>query len=164
MGVGYDGRTVRAGDARTVDCHGGGASLAQVHRICAACGKDSPLEAQYCPHCGQDSYAGLPMRQGSSLPMVVTKAAWPVLATAGTLAARVIWKLLRERILSAANITVRTEPAAPVVRVDDQPIAQPIAQSQRSRRALRIRTTWAVGDANGIQRQGYTDQTIEFDD
>lgn len=135
--------------------------MAQVHRICAACGKDSPLEAQYCPHCGHDSYAGVPMKQSSNLPMVVTRAALPVLATAGTLAARLLWKLVRDRILPSATLTVRTEPPAPLALREEQPLAPP---SQRSRRSIRIRTSWAVGDANGVQRQGYTDQTIEFDD
>lgn len=101
------------------------------------------------------------MKQSSNLPMVVTRAALPVLATAGTLAARLLWKLVRDRILPSATLTVRTEPPAPLALREEQPLAPP---SQRSRRSIRIRTSWAVGDANGVQRQGYTDQTIEFDD
>ena len=132
--------------------------MAQVHRICASCGRDVPLEAQYCPHCGNDSRTGLPMRQASNLPMVVTKAALPVLATAGTLAARLVWRLLRARLQQTTSLALRRQPEAPLAPDEEKPI------TARTKRTLRIRTTWAVGDAQGLQRQGYTDQTIEFDD
>jgi hypothetical protein len=29
---------------------------------------------------------------------------------------------------------------------------------------IRIRSSWAVGDANGVWRKGTSDQTIEIDD
>lgn len=134
--------------------------MADVYRICTACGKSTPIEAQYCPHCGYDTQAGLPSRQSSNLPMVVGKAAVPMLVTAGTLAARVVWRLLRERLLSTPAPSLKTEtPRQPLVPLQPQPPAAP-----RPRRSIRIRSTWAIGDANGIWRQGYTDQQIDFDD
>lgn len=133
--------------------------MADVHRICAACGKNMPIEAQHCPHCGYDSGAGLPVRQSGALPMVVGKAAVPMLVTAGTLAARVLWKILRDRMLGSASAALKAD--APRQQIQPQPPQPPAA---RPRRSVRIRTTWAVGDANGILRQGYTDHQIDFDD
>jgi hypothetical protein len=133
--------------------------MADVYRICAACGKNTPMEAQHCPHCGYDTRAGLPTRQPSALPMVVGKAAVPMLVTAGTLAARVLWKLVRDRMLSSARATLQVE--SPRREIQPQPPQPPAHQGRRS---VRIRSTWAVGDANGVWRQGYTEHQIDFDD
>ncbi len=136
--------------------------MAEVFRICAACGQNTPLEAQFCPHCGHDTQAGLPMRQSSALPVVVGKAALPMLVTAGTVAARLLWKLLRSRALPqvAATLQTRTtqQPLAP------QPPQPPQEAAPRTRRSVHIRSTWAVGDANGNWRKGYTEHQIDFED
>ena len=34
----------------------------------------------------------------------------------------------------------------------------------KAKRTIHIRSTWAVGDANGIRQQGSSDHTIEFED
>jgi hypothetical protein len=36
--------------------------------------------------------------------------------------------------------------------------------SPRTRRSIRIRSTWAVGDARGVWRQGATEHIIEIDE
>ncbi len=135
--------------------------MSTVHRICAACGKDVPLQAQHCPHCGHDTQAGLPVKTNSGLPMVVGKAAVPMLVTAGTLIARMVWKLVRERSLPAATAALKVQPAPapqPLTRGEPQPIVA------RARRSIHIRSTWAVGDANGIWRQGMTEHQIDFEE
>lgn len=134
--------------------------MASIHRICPSCGKDTPLDARHCPHCGHDTLSGLPAHRESALPAVVGKAALPLVATAGTLVVRMIWRLVRERLTALANApaaspALRTQPPAPL---EKQPPAV------RRGRSIRIRTSWAVGDAGGIRRQGYTDQQIDFDD
>jgi hypothetical protein len=139
--------------------------MANVHRICAACGKDTPLEARHCPHCGHDTVSGLPMKSESQLPAVMGKAALPVLATAGTLVARMMWRLVRDRLLAAAA-TPASPPARQPTRANvpmERP-AQSVQPAPRRTRSIRIRTQWAVGDANGMYKQGYTDQQIDFDD
>jgi len=115
------------------------------------------MDAQHCPHCGVDTSAGVPMRQNALLPASVTKAALPVVVTAGTLALRLMWKLVRQQLFSPAP------PAATASRSVPQ-AAQNESPARRNGRSIRIRTAWAVGDANGIQRQGYSDQQIDFDE
>jgi hypothetical protein len=44
---------------------------------------------------------------------------------------------------------------------DPVPSAAPPA---RPRTTIRIRSSWAVGDANGVWRQGVSDHTIEIDE
>lgn len=132
--------------------------MADVYRICPACGKNSPMEAQHCPHCGNDISAGVPMKQNSQLPAALGKAALPVLATAGTLALRMMWKLVRQQLFSPMPPS-----AAPSDRSTPQRV-QSETPARRGGRSIRIRTAWAVGDANGIQRQGYSDQQIDFDE
>jgi hypothetical protein len=131
--------------------------MAEVNRICPACGKNSPMDAQHCPHCGVDTSAGVPMRQGALLPASVTRAALPVVVTAGTLAVRFLWKLIRQQLFSPAP------PLATSTRNVPQPTQQEVPAC-RNGRSIRIRTAWAVGDVNGIQRQGYSDQQIDFDE
>jgi ribosomal protein L40E len=138
--------------------------MAEVHRICASCGKNTPLDARHCPHCGHDTVSGLPMKADSALPAVMGKAALPVLATAGTLVARMVWRLVRERMLAVGSApTAQAAPPAPVNRA---PLAveRESQQAVRRGRSVRIRTSWAVGDANGLIRRGYTDQQIDFDE
>ncbi len=135
--------------------------MSSVHRICANCGKDTPLQAQHCPHCGYDTQAGLPVKTTSTLPMVMGRAAVPMLVTAGTLAARMIWKLLRERNLPTATaaFNIQEAPAAqPVARGEPQGVAA------RTRHSIHIRSSWAVGDASGIWRQGMTEHHIDIED
>jgi hypothetical protein len=138
--------------------------MSNVHRICPACGKDTPLDARHCPHCGHDTQAGLPVQAGSQLPMVVGKAALPVLVGVGTLAARMGWRLLRGRLAalgtqSPAPVQPRTESSArPPARVTPAEVAP------RARRSIRIRSSWAVGDARGIWQQGATEHIIEIDE
>jgi hypothetical protein len=132
--------------------------MAEVNRICPACGKNSPLEARHCPHCGHDATIGVPMRQTNLLPATVTRAALPVLVTAGTLALRMVWRLVKQQLLSPASLSVVTpSKTMPQASPSDTP-------ARRSGRSIRVRTAWAVGDANGIQRQGYSDQQIDFDE
>lgn len=131
--------------------------MAEVNRICPTCGKSSPLDAQHCPHCGADVSAGVPMRHGSALPANVTRAALPVIVTAGTLALRFAWRLLRQQLFSPAPTTSATQSK-------NVPQTVPNQTPTRSGRSIRIRTAWAVGDANGIQRQGYSDQQIDFEE
>lgn len=131
--------------------------MAEVNRICPACGKNSPLEARYCPHCGHDASTGVPMTTGSNLPATITKAALPVLATAGTLALRMMWRMLRQQFLTPVSNVTATTNAVPQRTQSEQPV-------RRSGKSIRIRTAWAVGDANGIQRQGYSDQQIDYDE
>lgn len=134
--------------------------MSTVHRICPACGKDTPLEARHCPHCGHDTQAGLPVQAGSQLPMVVGKAALPVLVGVGTLAARVAWRLLRGRLATLVTPAPLDQHATP------QPPARttPAEVAPRARRSIRIRSSWAVGDARGVWRQGTSEQIIEIDD
>lgn len=135
--------------------------MSTVHRICAACGEDVPLQAQHCPYCGHDTQSGLPMKTNSNLPMVVGKAAVPMLVTAGTLAARLIWRLVRARGLPTATAALEVqETPAPqrIMRSEPQPIAA------RSRRSIHIRSTWAVGDANGVWRRGMSEQHIDIEE
>lgn len=135
--------------------------MSDVYRICPACGKNTPLDARHCPHCGQDTQAGLPVQAGSQLPMVVGKAALPVLVGVGTLAARAAWRLLRGRLAALAAQTpapVQTRTAQPPARVP------PAEVGPRTRRSIRIRSTWAVGDARGVWRQGATEHIIEIDE
>ncbi len=101
------------------------------------------------------------MKTNSGLPMVVGKAAVPMLVTAGTLIARMVWKLVRERSLPAATAALKVQPAPapqPLTRGEPQPIVA------RARRSIHIRSTWAVGDANGIWRQGMTEQQIDIEE
>ncbi|MEZ4557888.1 MAG: zinc ribbon domain-containing protein [Caldilineaceae bacterium] len=127
--------------------------MSDVQRICPQCQANAPLDARFCPRCGYDHQAELPMRQ-SSLPATVGKAAMPVLVGAATLALRVGWKLLNSRL--TATEPQRMQPPAPAPR-------QEVALRGGGRR-IRIRSSWAVGDANGVWRQGSSEHIIEFDD
>jgi hypothetical protein len=131
--------------------------MSEITRICAQCGQSSPLEARYCPHCGFDAQAGVPTSlAGRQLPAVIGRAAWPVLAGAGALVMRAAWKFLQHQL---AQPFVR--PPAPTRQ---PPAPATPAPARRPRRVIRIRSSWAVGDANGVWRQGSSDQTIEIEE
>jgi hypothetical protein len=84
----------------------------------------------------------------------------PVLAGAASLVVRAAWKLMKSQVARRAAqraVQAITQPA-PV-----QPtVVQPAPR--RSRRTIHIRSSWAVGDANGVWRKGSSEQTIEIDD
>jgi hypothetical protein len=91
--------------------------------------------------------------------MVIGKAALPLLAGAASLALRAGWKLLQHRLATTATPTLPLTKTTPA-----QPAQHPAGATTRPRRTIRVRSTWAVGDANGVWQQGTSDQTIEFDD
>jgi len=93
--------------------------------------------------------------------MVIGKAALPILAGAASLALRAGWKLLQQRLATAADRAVT--PAA------HQPLSKAAAANQpaapaKPRRTIHIRSSWAVGDARGNWRQGTSEHTIEIED
>jgi hypothetical protein len=140
--------------------------MSEIQRICAQCGKSSALETRYCSHCGYDAQAGLPAPR-NTLPATIGKAALPVLAGVASLALRAGWKFLQSRL---AEATVRTSPQNAVNPVIPTPkTTTPIPQNpqpalRRTRRTIHIRSSWAVGDANGTWQQGNSEHTIEIDD
>lgn len=144
-----------------------------IQRICEKCGEGGPLDARYCPHCGHDSQgvggAALPA-QRLQLPMALGKAALPILAGAASLALRAGWKLLQRRLATttpeqAANVLSKFVPH-PVSSSQTQPVPQHQAPpaTHRPRRTIHIRSNWAVGDVNGVWRQGSSEHTIEIDE
>lgn len=105
------------------------------------------------------------MQAQNNLPMVIGKAALPVLAGVASLALRAGWKLLRSRMAQDAIqvgaskaatslVNAAKNAPAPTTKTDTVP---------KAKRTIRIRSTWAVGDANGIRQQGSSDHTIEID-
>jgi hypothetical protein len=132
-------------------------AMETVYRVCPECGKNAPIEAQYCPHCGTDTSSGLPVRQASNLPVVVGKAALPVLATVGTLLVRTLWKMLRQRP-GVFGAVIRPDATSAISPTQQPPTRNPRGPS------VRIRTSWAVGDASGIRQQGFTEHEIHFDE
>ncbi len=124
----------------------------QVHRVCPQCGGNVALDARYCPHCGVDTRAGLPMER-SALPAHLGRAALPVAAGLAGFVLRAGWHLLRRRLFRLG------EQAGSPSR---GPVPTPLAR--QGRRVLRIRTWWAVGDANGLWRQGRTEHIIELEE
>lgn len=132
--------------------------MSEVNRICPQCGGSVSLQSRYCGVCGYDSSSGLPV-QRNTLPATVGKAALPVVAGLAGLALRTGWKLLQGRL---AQLAVRP-PEVPLRAVDTTP-AQSIQPARSPRRTIRIRSSWAVGDANGVWRQGQEEHVIEIDD
>ena len=127
--------------------------MSDVSKICPQCGSSNTLDARYCARCGCDTQSSLPALQ-NNLPLVLSKAAVPVLAGAVGLAASIGWKLLQGLL----NQTAR--PPINVARSESTAI-QPAAQTPR--RTIHIRTAWAIGDSSGNWRRGESEQTIEFD-
>lgn len=132
--------------------------MATVSRICPACGGNTPLEARHCPHCGHDTQSGLPVQQGANLPAVMGKAAVPVLVTAGTIAARVLWRLLRDRATALATGGFQPAKAQPPAKSEAAPAAA------RRKSTIHIRSSWAVGDARGMWRSGQSEHHIEIEE
>lgn len=136
--------------------------MSEIQRICAQCGKSSALDARYCPHCGYDMEGGLPVPR-NTLPVTITQAALPVLAGVASLAIRAGWKFLQARLAESAVQSAKAKvipipkPTTPAPQ-KNQPAAQ------RPHRTIRIRSSWAVGDANGVWQQGNSDHTIEIDE
>jgi hypothetical protein len=137
--------------------------MSTIQRICAQCGQPNPVESRFCAHCGYDAQSALPAPQ-SSLPVVVGRAAVPVLLGVASLALRAGWKLLQSRSAQQAarravqTVMNRPAPAAPLA---PRPEAAP---APRPRRTIRIRSQWAVGDARGVWQQGMSEHTIELDE
>ena len=140
--------------------------MSEIQRICAQCGKSSALETRYCSHCGYDAQAGLPAPR-NTLPATIGKAALPVLVGVASLAIRAGWKFLQSRL---AQTAVQAVTQSAVNRVVPAPkTVTPVPQNtqpapRRARRTIHIRSSWAVGDANGVWQQGNSEHTIELDD
>jgi len=142
--------------------------MSEVHRICPNCGGDTPMNAQHCPACGQDTTSGQVTAQRQQLPVAVGKAILPVAISVAGFALRAGWKLLQSRLAQDAaktaiqTVTQRAQPPAP------RPQAPPVAGDQQPQRTpkhtIRIRSTWAVGDGQGNWRQGKEEHVIEFDE
>ena len=140
--------------------------MSDVQRICARCGHSNPLDSRYCAHCGDDSRANLPAAQ-SSLPMVIGRAALPVLATAAGLALRVGWRLLQHRLARPARpggtrTPVAATPAQPAP--SNVPAQVTTVPARSPRRTIHIRSAWAVSDGRGGWQEGVSEHTIEVDD
>lgn len=135
--------------------------MSEVQRICSQCGEAGPLAARYCPHCGNDREAMLPI-QRSNFPLVLGKAALPLLAGVASLALRAGWKLLQSRV--ASNVTERAVESWRAARTP-QPLARPTQPPvAKPRRTIRIRSAWAVTDGNGVRRSGVSEHQIDIDE
>ncbi len=135
--------------------------MSDVQRICANCGEAGPLTARYCPHCGNDSQAALPI-QRSNFPITLSKAALPILAGAASLMLRAGWKLLQSRM--AATVTETAIGALRTNRAGQPPMRTAQPMTHKPRQTIRIRSAWAVTDGNGVQRSGVSEHQIEIDD
>lgn len=143
---------------------GKGILMTNVQRICEECGESGPLNVRYCPHCGFDTQAALPMST-RNLPMVIGKAALPLLAGVASLALRAGWKLLQQRLETATLQSGTPQPTQPAANAKPvPPVARQSTAPTRARRTIHIRSSWAVGDVNGNWRQGTSEHTIEFED
>jgi hypothetical protein len=136
--------------------------MSEITRICSQCGQSTAIETRYCPHCGYDSEAGLPAPRAANLPVIISRAALPVLAGAASLAIRAIWQLAKSRLTAAAvdhtaHLAAKPKPVAPPAAPDN------ISPTQRPGKTIHIRSSWAVGDANGIWQQGVSEHTIKVE-
>lgn len=156
--------------------------MSNISRVCPRCGKQVALEARFCSSCGYDSQTGN-VAGDQELPVPLGKAALPVIAGVAGLALRVGWKILQSPaaqdaarslvhrlVASKINPPSKAEESS-IVRVENEkPAPRSNASISRNqprigkRRTIRIRTTWATGDARGVWRHGTTDQTIEIDE
>lgn len=127
--------------------------MSDIQRICVQCGYANPLESRYCARCGNDSQGELPAPR-KSLPMVISRAALPVLVGAASLAARAGWRLLQQRLAAPA---AQPQPLQAMPRSAAPPVP-------RARRTIHIRSTWATGDANGVWQQGSSEHFIEIEE
>jgi len=143
--------------------------MSEIQRICVQCGASTPLSARYCGACGYDFEGELPAPQNANLPAVIGKAALPVLLAAGSVALRLGWRIMQSRWAQAAAekaVTAALTPARPPAKAAPLQKAAPAEQppAARSRRTITIRSSWAVGDANGVWRQGVSEQRIDLDE
>ncbi|CAN5449523.1 hypothetical protein BH10CHL1_BH10CHL1_38660 [soil metagenome] len=139
--------------------------MSEIQRICPQCGKSSALDAQFCAHCGYDTQAGLPAPR-HMLPATIGKAALPILAGVASLAIRAGWKLVQNYMAqSAANnsIAAQKTPTSTPPTTQLAPRVE-VPTARRPRRTIHIRSSWAVGDANGLWQRGNSEQTIEIED
>ncbi len=137
--------------------------MSEIHRICPHCGGDTPLNAQHCPACGQDTLAA-PAEQ-RQLPVSVGQAMLPVAMSVAGFALRAGWKLLQSRMAqdaARAAIQAAGRRAQPPARQPAQPPAAPTPEQPK--RTVRIRSTWSVGDGKGNWRHGREDHIIEYDE
>jgi hypothetical protein len=137
--------------------------MSEIQRICVQCGQTNPLDARFCARCGYDTQGALPA-QRASLPAVVGRAALPVLVGAASLAVRAGWRLLQSRLAQPAP---RAEVQLPATQQDQAiplPSRSEMSTARPARRSIRIRSTWAMGDANGVWRQGSSEHIIEIDE
>ncbi|RLT35967.1 MAG: zinc ribbon domain-containing protein [Chloroflexi bacterium] len=136
--------------------------MSDVSRVCSQCGGKVALDSRFCGNCGYDTTAGLPVVTQRNLPAQIATVALPVAAGLASWAVRAGWKLLRARLEDMA----KNPPA--VVAQRPAPAARrtvPVQQaSERPKRTIRIRSTWAVGDGKGVWRQGAEEHIIEFDE
>lgn len=132
--------------------------MSDIHRVCPRCGASVALENRHCNQCGYDTSAGLPVERRTLLPAQVTRAALPVMAGIAGIALRAGWRLLRRRLVALTE-----QPTPPQETPPAEHLPAPLAPS-RPRRTIRIRSRWAIGDANGIWRQGAEEHIIEIDD
>lgn len=163
--------------------------MAKLSRVCPHCAKHGDLDSAYCAHCGKSTSVNTPQENspqktahnfdGLNFPIQLRKAALPILAGAAGLVVRAGWKLLqsktaRDVALSAANSVVQSRVQSQLFKdgsaiqqsTTTQPTAPQVKSSpvRRQGRTIRISSRWAVGDANGILRQGQSEHTIEIDD
>jgi hypothetical protein len=82
--------------------------MSDVSKICPQCGSGNALDTRFCAHCGYDTQSALPMVQGN-LPMVLSKAAVPMLAGVAGLALSVGWKLLNGMLNQTARPPLKVE-------------------------------------------------------
>ncbi len=139
--------------------------MSEIQRICPQCGKGSALDAQFCAHCGYDTQAGLPAPR-SLLPVTIGKAALPLLAGVASLAIRAGWKLLQNHLAQRTADNVLVVPKTPPATPQNTQLAARNEQvaAHRPRRTIHIRSSWAMGDANGRWQQGNSEHTIEIED
>ena len=143
--------------------------MSDVQRVCPQCTAAGPLSARYCARCGYDFEGQLPALQ-NNLPVMLGRAAVPVLVGAASVALRIGWKVLQsrwtqaaaERAVDAAIHKVQSTPAAAPQQAPAPRAAEVV--DPRTRRSITIRSAWSVGDANGVWRQGYTEHRIDLDE
>lgn len=156
---------------------------------CAHCGVSTATERNPQENAAHNSLNNRDL--GAGLPMQLRKAALPLLAGAAGLVVRAGWRLLQSK--TAREIALNAAHSAVQSRFQPQPSrggaptkegtpsksgfghlqpksnslsaqsSKPVA-ARRSGRTIRISSRWAVGDANGVLRQGQSEHTIEIDD
>jgi hypothetical protein len=136
--------------------------MSDVYRICPECAGSVELDASFCPHCGHDTRAGLPV-QRASLPATVSRAALPVAAGLAGLAVRAGWRLFRNYLEKAAKSQAPLV-AAPKGQNVQRPTNEVVPVNRTPRRTIRIRSSWVIGDATGRWQQGTQEHIIEIDD